>query len=97
MYFESHDGLSESFQMPCRLAGWVPGREDEISRYRPYWNSSAENCGSLTLAVLGDPHVGRLVGRGRAAEVERRAPEQPLVVRDVPAAQVVRRSGRPPR
>ena len=75
--------------MPCRFAGWVPGREEEISRYRPNWNSSAENCGSLTARVLGDPHVGGLVGRGGPAEVQRRAPEQPLVVRDVPAAQVV--------
>ena len=50
MYFESHAGVSESFQMPCRFAGWVPGREEEISRYRPNWNSSAENCGSLPLA-----------------------------------------------
>ena len=32
VYFESHGGLIESFQMPCRLAGWVPGREEEISR-----------------------------------------------------------------
>ena len=50
VYFESHCGLIESFQMPCRLAGWVPGREEEISRYRPNWNSSAENCGSVTVA-----------------------------------------------
>ncbi|MEK8106182.1 hypothetical protein NKG94_15230 [Micromonospora sp. M12] len=49
MYFESHAGASESFQMPWRLAGWVPVRDDAISRYRPYWNSSVENCGSLTL------------------------------------------------
>ena len=47
MYFDSQDGVSESFQMPCRLAGWVPGREEEMSRYRPYWNSRAENWGSL--------------------------------------------------
>ena len=65
VYFESHDGAIWSFQMPCRFAGWVPGREEEISRYRPYWNSSAENCGSFDARVLGDPHVGRLVGRRR--------------------------------
>ena len=54
VYFESHDGLSESFQMPCRFAGWVPGRDDEISRYRPYWNSNTENCGSLVLASTSE-------------------------------------------
>jgi hypothetical protein len=47
VYFESHDGVIESFQMPCRLAGWVPVREQEISRYRPYWKSSVANCGSF--------------------------------------------------
>jgi hypothetical protein len=50
VYFESQDGAIWSFQMPCRFAGWVPGRDEEISRYRPNWNSSAENCGSFTLA-----------------------------------------------
>ena len=82
--------------MPCRLAGWVPGREEEISRYRPYWNSSAENCGSLTLVVLGDPHIGGLVGRRRTAQIDRHPPEQRLVVGHVPAAQLVeaRRPGR---
>ena len=59
VYFESQDGAIWSFQMPCRFAGWVPGREEEISRYRPYWNNSAENCGSFTLRVLRDPYVGR--------------------------------------
>lgn len=32
VYFESHDGAIWSFQMPCRFAGCVPGRDDEISR-----------------------------------------------------------------
>jgi hypothetical protein len=32
VYFESQAGASESFQMPCRLAGWLPGRDDEINR-----------------------------------------------------------------
>ncbi|RAS67000.1 hypothetical protein C8D87_103339 [Lentzea atacamensis] len=50
MYFESHDGFIWSFQMPCRFAGCVPGRDDEIRRYLPYWNSRTENCGSLVLA-----------------------------------------------
>ncbi len=48
--FESQDGAIWSFQMPCRFAGWVPGREDEMSRYRPNWNNRAENCGSFTCA-----------------------------------------------
>src|SRR5690606_38530137 len=38
--------------------------------------------------VPGDPHVGRLIRRRGPAEVERRTREQPLVVGDVPAAQV---------
>ena len=32
VYLLSHGGASESFQMPCRLAGIVPGRLLEISR-----------------------------------------------------------------
>ena len=31
-----HAGRTSWFQMPWRLAGCVPGRELEISRYRPY-------------------------------------------------------------
>jgi len=28
-------GFMSLFQMPWRLAGWVPGRDDEMRRYRP--------------------------------------------------------------
>jgi hypothetical protein len=32
VYFESQGGFILSFQMPWRLAGWVPGRDDEMRR-----------------------------------------------------------------
>ena len=31
-YDYSHDGVMRGFQIPCRLAGWVPGLEEQISR-----------------------------------------------------------------
>jgi len=32
VYLLSHGGVIELFQIPCKLAGCVPGREQEISR-----------------------------------------------------------------
>jgi len=35
VYFDPHGGSVRSFQMPCRFAGWLPGRELASSRYLP--------------------------------------------------------------
>src|SRR6516225_6441681 len=46
VYLLPHGGDMLSFQMPCRFAGCEPGRELEMSRYRPYWKYNAARPGS---------------------------------------------------
>jgi hypothetical protein len=41
VYLLPHGGSMLSFHRPCRFAGCPPGRELEISRYRPNWKYSA--------------------------------------------------------
>ena len=36
VYLLPQGGVNKSFHMPCRLAGRVPGLDDEINKYLPY-------------------------------------------------------------
>src|SRR5687768_3837148 len=47
VYLLPQGGNNRSFQIPCKLAGLVPGREDEINKYLPYCKYKATNAGSL--------------------------------------------------
>ena len=46
VYLLSQGGINLSFQIPCKFAGCVPCRDDEISKYLPYWYSNATIDGS---------------------------------------------------
>src|SRR6476661_4505230 len=50
VYLLPQGGSTCRFQIPCRLAGCVPGCELEINRYLPNWKYKAASCGSLPLA-----------------------------------------------
>ena len=83
VYLLSHDGASESFQMPCRFAGNVPGRLLEISRYLP--NLEVERFERQIDCARFHPSqslVGWQLGRDRIQR-QLRAPGEALIVRDV--------------
>ena len=93
VYFESHDGaqrvVPDALQVR-RLGARPRGGDQQVAA------ELEQQRGELRVVdarVLRDPHVGGLVGRRGAAQVERRAAEQPLVVGHVPAAQVVEADG----
>src|ERR1035441_7867060 len=75
VYLLSQAGVLESFQMPCRLAGWPPER--------------LEQGGIVAFGKSGDAFVGGPLGGGGGTEVERHAAEERLVILEVGGAQRV--------
>src|SRR5258706_2215072 len=47
VYLLPQGGVSKSFQIPWGFAGLVPGREEDINKYRPYCMYKATKDGSL--------------------------------------------------
>ena len=83
VYLLSQAGLLESFQRPCRVVGWPPGRLRADHQVAAELEEQRHQRGIAAVGEGGDALVGGQFGGRSGAEIERDAAEERLVVADV--------------